>query len=275
MATYTIDEGSVLGHEQIASLVEVLRDMGLTAPTAAETSVVTATIVRAEAAVRRYLGYDPVYRSRTEYYPRASVGVAAGRSWELEGGKAVLRQYSGWATSKLQLQHLPIRSITSLYIDYDGRAGAKTGAFAAETLKVEGTDYWPNYDGLDDDGNKLCRDGLICSQGLWPGEAGSVKVVYVSGYQPSELCGESLTVDATPILETIIAEASRRARQIFLTMKQAGAGWAAGPLASENLGDYSYSVDGASTSLLAGAGKDLTTDSKERLATFRNWGFCL
>jgi len=257
----------------IATVAEVLADMGLSSPTAAETAVVTACLGRAAAAVRRYLGYDPAYRSRTEYYPRMDYNRGlAGQVWESEGGFAVLRQVQEASTAELQLQHLPIRSITSLRIDYDGRAGTKTGAFAAETEKTEGTDYWPNYDGVDDAGAKVCRDGIVRSMGLWPTTAGSVKVVYAAGYTAQEFRGESNTVDALPILETVVAEASRRARQVFLTAKKTGVGWVSGPLSSENLGDYSYSVDTGMAALVAAAGRDLTTDSKERLGPFRNMG---
>jgi hypothetical protein len=160
-----------------------------------------------------------------------------------------------------------------LYIDYDGRAGAKTGAFATETLRVEGAEYWPNYDGVDDSGNKLCRDGIIRSIGAWPTTAGCIKIVYVSGYTASEFAGESLTVDAMSILEVVCAEAARRARQVFLTMKRTGAGWTSGPLSGETLGDYSYSVDTVSSAAMLGAGKDLTGDSKERLTPFVNFGW--
>lgn len=258
----------------IATLAEVLAEMGLTAPTAAESAVVTSAILKAEAAVRRFLGYDPTQRTHTEYYPRMDYNQGlAGHVWETEGDQAVLRQAQEASTAELQLQHVPVRSITSLNIDYDGRAGTKTGAFAVETLKVEGTDYWPNYDGVDDAGSKICRDGIIRSMGLWPTTAGSVKVVYVSGYSSAEFHGTVYAVDAMPIWETVVAEATRRARQVFLTMKQTGAGWVSGPFASENLGDYSYSIDGGMAALIAGAGRDLTTDSKERLSEFRNMGW--
>jgi len=61
-------------------------------------------------------------------------------------------------TVELQVQHIPIRSISSLYVDYDGRSGARTGSFTAETLKTQGTDYWANWDGPDSSGNSYCLD---------------------------------------------------------------------------------------------------------------------
>jgi len=270
-------EVDVVGSDVAAGIVtddEVAAEMGLTAPTAAETAVIAASIAKAEAAVRRFLGYDPVQRTRTEYYPRMDYSRRMSEElWEVDGDQAILRQSQEASTAELQLQHVPVRSITSLNIDYDGRAGTKTGAFAAETLKVEGTDYWPNYDGVDDAGGKICRDGIIRSMGLWPTSAGSVKVVYSAGYSYAEFHGTSHTMDAVPIWETVLAESARRARQVFLLQKQTGAGWVSGPFSSENLGDYSYSIDSGMAGLIAGAGRDLTTDSKERLADFRNMGW--
>jgi hypothetical protein len=46
-------------------------------------------------------------------------------------------------------------------------------------------------------------------------------------------------------------------------------------MTSENLGDYSYSVDASSISKLFGSATDLTTESKEKLSSFVNWGYAL
>lgn len=259
----------------IADISEVLLELGLSdSATDEERAIASTMLVRVEGAIRQFLGYDPVQRSHTEFLPTFQ-GNAVGDqgAWEVEGGMAVQRGLSIGTSDRLQLTHLPIRSVTSLHIDYDGRSGAASGAFAASTLKVEGVDYWPNYDGVDDAGAKLCRDGIVMSLGLWPTTPGTIKVVYVAGYSAAELHGQDSTVDASPILESVIYETVRRVRRFFAT-KKSSAGFLAGTLASESMGDYSYSVDGASASQLLGSG-DLTPETKEKLSGFCRMGYDL
>lgn len=164
----------------IIDISEVLLEMGLAdvSETDYERAVVNSAITRAEGAIKRFLRYDPVQRTRTEFYPQKDLPALYQRAvWESQGDKAILRGLAGAATDLLQVQHIPIRSITSLVIDYSGRFGTSVDAFTA-TAEIEGSDYWPTYDGVDDDGNSFCRDGLIRSFGRWPTEPGSVKVVY-------------------------------------------------------------------------------------------------
>lgn len=261
----------------IVDMSEVLLDLGLSGSvTDEERAIVNASIRRAEGAVRRFIQYDPKQLTRTEFYPQQDLAMNnTSIVWEVNERVAYQRHLATGTTMELLIRHIPIRRITSLYIDYDGRAGTRSGAFGSETLKVEGTDYWPNFDGVDDDGNSLCRDGIIRSEGLWPVTPGTVKIVYVAGYSQKEFHGQSSIIDATPILEAIVNEAVRRAKGILVKKKQKGAGFVAGLITSESLGDYSYSIDGASANRLSGSQWDLSGDSKERLNDFVNWGYSI
>ena len=154
----------------IVSITDVLLELGISDDASAEeTAIAVNTIKAAEGAVTNFIRYNPVYGSRTQILPLTSkTRHVVRQEWESYSNQAVLRNYGyGW-TSELQVQGIPIRSITSLYLDYDGRNDTRTGAFGAETLRTEGTDYWANYDGTDSSGNKLCRDGILRSQGTWP-----------------------------------------------------------------------------------------------------------
>ncbi len=260
----------------IADISEVLLDLGLEASvTDAERAVANAAIVRAEGAVKRHIRYDPVRRTRTEFYPQRDLSSTSREAiWEVTDVEAYLRRLSEAATDELQVRHLPIRSVTELYIDYSARAGSASGAFGSDTLKTEGTDFWPNYDMLDGDGDKVCSDGILRSFGRWPTEAGSVKIVYVAGYTAAELHGQDASIDASPIMDAVIEEAVRRAKKVFVSKKQT-AGWVAGQLSGERLGDYSYTVDGASLNRQFSSMSDLVSSSKEKLAEFVNWGYSL
>jgi len=256
----------------VVSPSDVLEELGISSPTDEETTIATNSITRAFGAVARFLRYDPRYKSHTEYYPQRGIAAGVGRGvWEVNDTEAYLREVSSAATEELQMKNIPIRSITSLYIDYDARSGSKTDAFAAATLKNEGVDFWANSDSLDSSDRKLCLDGILRSAGSWPTTAGTVKVVYVSGYTANEFAGTDGTVDASPIRESILFEATRRVRRMFALKKRTGTGLLPGIVTSENLGDYGYSIDAGSANKLVSGG-DLDSSTKERLMDFVNMG---
>ena len=274
----------------IVTSADVLLQLGITTPTSAQNSIIAASIKWAEASVRRYLKYDPVYRQRTEYYPTSDHLTNREVSiWEANENSAYLRYQQNGVSNELLLKHLPIRSIDALFIDYDGRFGTKANAFSNDTLKVSGEDYWARFDGVDDDGNPVCRDGILLSHGLWPSEPGSIKIVYTAGYTEAELSGSGIAVDGSPIAEAIIFEATRKAKQTIMLAQGAGTsgatgvGFTAGSISSEKIGDYSYNLSsssGGSASGSSGAGlydgvKDLSSESMERLADFVNIGLSL
>jgi len=260
---------------RIVSARDVMLEMGiLDTASATEIALIERGIANAEGAVKRFLRYDPKHRQRTEFYPRANFSYNPRAAvWEVSESHAYLRRIAESASDELQLQHLPIRSIDALYIDYDGRGGARTGAFAAETLKVEGSDYWPNYDLLDSGGNRVCSDGILRSMGSWPSTPGCVKVQYTAGYKSAELQGNDSIIDATPIWQTVLEESARRARKALVWAKHIRAGHLAGVITNESLGDYSYSIDASMAAKLFGDTRELSSGSVSRLEPFVNWGF--
>jgi len=264
----------------IVDISEVLLELGLATSTVTdeERAIAQASIAKAEAAVIKHLKYDPVKRSRVEYYPQAAIAGENGPGvWEADANSAYIRQASTGATDLLQIRHLPIRSDVSidLRIDYDGRFGANASAFGSSTQKAEGTDYWPSYDGVDDDGNKLCRDGIVRSIGMWPVSPGSVKITYTAGYTSAEFRGEKSLVDATLIWEAVVDEAVRRANKVFAYKKNTKVGFMTGPMKSEELGDYSYTVDTSVMRTLIGSVNDLLPETKSKVSDFVNMGYVL
>ena len=137
---------------------------------------------------------------------------------------------------------------------------------------TEGTDFWPNYDGADKDGNKMCKDGIIKNIGSWPTTPGSVKLVYTAGYTDDELHGQGGVVDASPITFAVLSESLRRAKKA-LVWKKTNAGYMAGPLVSEKLGDYSYRTDPKLAYTMFGGLCGLLPESTSYLESFVNWGW--
>lgn len=258
----------------IVDVSEILLELGLSdSVTDEERALADMAITRVEGLVKAHLKYDPVQRTRIEYYPQQDFNLDARVAiWEATTTEAYLRRRTSAANVDLLIQHIPIRSVSDLREDYDGRFGTRAGSFGADTAKVEGTDFWPMYEGQDADGNSLCRSGVIRKVGSWPTTPGSVRITYVGGYDDDELHGRGGIVDASPIVDVIISEASRKAKNALVNMKTTS-GWAAGPMESERLGDYSYKTGGLSTSRLFGGEWGLMPDSMERLAEFVHYGW--
>lgn len=258
--------GKIIGDEL------VLLELGLSSsPTDEERAIVQQAVVKAEGAVIRFLGYDPLQGSHTEYYPQQDFDPANDSMiWEVTDSEAYIRRLSRASTDQLQLRHIPVRSSPAidLRVEYDGRFGTKSGAFAVASQKVEGTDYWAQYDLLDSSGTKVCNDGILRSVGRWPTEPGSVRVVYTAGYTNAELEGQDSVIDASPIMDAIVEESLRRAKKVLvLWKKNSRTGHNAGIITSENLGEYSYSLSTSAMDKMLSAG-GLSLESREKLQPF-------
>lgn len=253
-----------------------------------ERAVLGLVVPAACARVIEHLGYDPEQDEWTELLPRLDVSgginVRGGDSdeWRLSGNRAAIYDDSR-RNSSLQLTYLPVRSVTTLYVDEAANAGQASGAFAAATLQTKGTDYWIEFDvPYGGDVNKgLCRSGCLMASGAWPNTPGTVKVTYRAGYSPDELRGR-VTADATDsggVISQKKVNASGIHRAALLTAikgfhtaityQKTAAGFT-GPLASESMGDYSYSGGGGP------GGTDLTValppEARQELEPFVNYG---
>lgn len=227
----------------------------------------------AETSVRNFLRYDPTQASRTEYYPTIAAFSTGYGVYEVNDTQAYIREVVSASTEQLQVRHIPIRSVTSLRVDYDGRFGTRSGSFGASTAWTEGSDFWPQYDMVDSDGNGVCSDGILRSEGRWPDEPGAVKIVYSAGYTSAELKGTDSVIDASSIYDVVIDEARRRFIQAY-NLRKTKAGFT-GPFTSESLGDYSYSVDTTIRTKLIQGDANLLAESMDRLQKFVNYGWMM
>jgi len=259
---------------RIVDISEVLLEMGLSSsPTEEERAIISASIDRAEGAVRRFLDYDPVQATRTEYYPQGDYRNNTGRGvWDVAGSQAIFEQEATGSNNELYLRHIPIRSITSLGIDFDGRGDSNPSANYA--TKTEGSDYWANWEMQDDAGATVCRDGILRSFGIWPETPGSVKIVYIAGYNSDELHGNDTTIDATPIFNAVMNEAIRKAKTKLIG-KKGQTGFASGPLVEESIGHYRYRASEMSGQQTFGGMFDLMPETKDDLQEFVNYGYRL
>lgn len=250
-----------------------------------ERAVLTLVHQQAENLICRELGYDPEQRQATEYYPRREpAGGPSETVWDSNGQNAYMQSIRMAGGKRLQLERLPVRKIVEVIEDQDGRFGQQTGAFDTNgTTLIEGTDYW-----LEVEEDNFSASGLLIRTGTWPQEQGTVRVKYVAGYSKLELAGFSKRLNASTTSDTngqytnVGRDASGIARAVILTVnkammtwaqnrKKTTAGWTAGQLNSEKLGDYSYTTGGGSVNT-AGLVTALPAEAREELAPFVHYG---
>jgi len=147
--------------------------------------------------------------------------------------------YSGSGNQVIVLNQTPVQSITSVSEDSDGYFGDGTDAFPAASLLVEGTDYVLRKD--DATATEVSKSGILYRIGkAWPrpysrlrGQLasapglglGNIKVVYVAGWA------------------TVPADIQFAANKLVTSMLQSRS--LQGPLESESIEDYSYTIAGA------------------------------
>lgn len=250
----------------ILSESDALLLLGISSPTAAETLIVQTALAGATASLIGFLQYDPELKSHIEFLPQMDQTLSSGAFiWEDSGDQVVVRRLAEASTNQLQLTHMPIRSITSLKVDYDGRSGARSGSFGSGTEWTEGVDFWPNYDGKDSSNQSICRDGILRSQGRWSNMAGTVRVEYVAGYSSAEINGTDSVINAFTLKDVVIDETMRAVNKVYSRRRSVLTGFTGTPKTGETLGDYSYTTDAGLLSTILGGSWQLTPENQQKL----------
>lgn len=159
----------------------------------------------AEQHVKDFLGWGEVEQQTwVEYYPREQGAAMTGDPQYIVASnhqRAVPGFY--FAPNIIQLQQLPVRSITEVREDATGYFGQAPNAFPATTILQSGSDYFlkienPAIYG----GQPISWSGHLVRRAFWfPATVGSVMVTYVAGFTAMELSGR-WQVFKTAVLET-------------------------------------------------------------------------
>ena len=142
----------------------------------------------AEANLEKYLNFVVVQKTFTEFYPHdEELSVYDDDDDDLVYvGDKVYVDRGGVRGRLLNLNNVPVRSITSVNEDAEGFFGQVAGSFAASTLLTSGTDY---YLALQESG--ISWSGALWRRAAnWPVQLGSIKVVYVAGFTAAELADD-------------------------------------------------------------------------------------
>jgi len=252
-----------------------------------ERAVLTLLLPAVQNRIVKHIGYDPEQRSATEYYPRADPAGGYTRvdvGWGVDSSHRRAEMYyrGGGAPQypTLQLARLPVREITDLRIDYDGKFGRGTNSFATASQKTRGTDYWEEFDE-----SNVCMSGCVFGSSAWPTEPGTVRVTYRAGYSPDELAGRAETdataADGTITTARLDGSGIKRAFLVQITKamqtwanlkKSARVGYVPGAKQSETLGSYSYSLGGSGGADIAGLTVALCGEAIDELEPYVHWG---
>ncbi len=166
---------------------------------ASMTALATQVQALAEAHVKDFLGWQEVEQQTwVEYYPREQGATNTNDPHYIVASnhqRAVPGFY--FAPNIIQLQQLPVRSITEVREDATGYFGQVAGSFGSNTLLQQGSDYF-----LKTEQGGIAWSGQLIRRAFWfPATIGSVMVTYVAGFTAAELSGR-WQVFKTAVLET-------------------------------------------------------------------------
>lgn len=242
--------------------------------TEADRAIVSQIHKYAESKIKQTLGYDPEQQAHTEFYPQRGVvsGTPFASVWDVNRAHTHARlERVAVGRETLQLAHIPLRTISALNVDENGRFGIVSGSFGSGTAWTEGDDFWAEYNEA-----AFCKSGLLHAAGSWPFEPGSVKITYTAGYNRDELEGNYSAAeyreDASAILGGVVKTVMVGYNKWQAWKKPAdGLVGTGGPLTSERAQDYQYT---RSTELLQALLMNVSVPAEveDDLEPFRHYG---
>lgn len=281
----------------IITEAELRASLGLTPTiTAAQNARIVLAMSACHASVKKFLRYEPEQKSYSnQLYPRAEVNDASELDgmWDVDSSRrrAVWQSRYG-VFSFLQLEHLPVRQVTSVNVDPSAKFAQQSGDFGGGTSWTQGVEWMVEWDQVANAAGTIgiSRTGNLIATGAWPVGTGTVKVSYTAGYSPAEFAGQAMAtnlddggkitmagVDASQIKQATLLEGMRYYHAFkAMSLNQLTGTHVAGPLQSERLGDYSYSLaSGQQVALLTGMQIAISPEAAMLLEEFQHWGVML
>ncbi len=193
-------------------------------------------VPRAQAAVKRHIGYGIETGTYTEYLPSIDTRVSESPldqgQWNTLGQGSM--SLASEPISELFLREKPVRSITSVYENPNAFTTDPTnGDFSADFLLTPGESYQVDWD---EPGSSF--SGILRRAGFWPLVPRCVKIVYVAGLSVDDLATEKYQ----GIREAVMITAQLWYMDVRSFRVKGGQG-GSGMVKSESLGDWSASYD--------------------------------
>lgn len=215
-----------------------------------------------ERTIKQHVGFNIVQTTYTdELYPTHAKQLGGGDFLEVSGGKVLIGRSRG-ASNQLQLQQLPVRSITTIHEDLSADSGDASGAFAAATLLTLGTDFYIDRD-ID---SGISWSGILVRKAAgWSAIPRTIKTTYIAGLTEAELNDEYSDIK----LASLYAMG-----KFFNEIKtnQDSTGLGAGAVLSRSMGDTSVTFDSGAQTANSGLTIDLPATSKVLLQKYVHYG---
>jgi hypothetical protein len=199
----------------------------------------------AQRAAEEYVGYELERQSILEYYPQAGERHI--------GDRFVDEQHlpSRPCIDKLYLRGRPVVSAgLVVHEDRKAYAGQGTDPFPASTLLTLGEDYI-----LDRYNSGVSRTGkLVRLTGGWSDVSGSIQVTYTFGYTANELAGDISggNPDFRSVPDIMYALQIIGMKSYNELIAHQASDGTPGPIVSESLEGYSYTLDSSAAGSLFG-----------------------
>lgn len=227
-----------------------------------------------EKAVKSFLQWNPERHTVTKYYPKGQVGgeysnwpgdnaVGGDTTWPKRGTGVV--STVGGISSVLHLDDKFVIPTGLVVYEYAGAYMGQVESDWGDALTL-GTDYW-----LELEDENFSETGHLMRLGAsWPKQPGSVKVTYSAGFTADQLSGDDDDYDASDIrLATLIAVQKAYIQADANRPKSNGR--ASGPIISETIQGYSYTLASNVASVQLGMARSLPAESRQLLQRYKSY----
>ena len=237
----------------ICSPGEVLAALGKAGTaTSDDRGLVEMLLPLTDGAIKRFLGWNVIQKTWTHLLPDIDMyDIAQFQSaWDMgepfDARNGQISYFYPGTPQILQTPEIPLRSVTSLYVDFASAGGQNSANFSSATLLTLGTDYYIQYD-APDPGQTVPYTSGICWAGhirrwlggVWPGRSQTALCTYVAGFTPDEIDGvTALPVKPIGDLKYAAILAAVAGFREFKAWADRS-GQEPGPIISERLADYS------------------------------------
>ena len=262
---------------------EVMAVLGLAGTASqADRGLIEMLMNMVDSSIKTFLGWSVIYQQYTHLLPDVDLyNVAAyGNAWpygepfDVMNGRIAM-SYGG-IPDIIQVPEIPLRSITSMKVDYAAAGGQASSNFSAATQLTLGTDYYVQYD-APDIGQVVPYQSGVCWAGhirrwlggIWPARAQTCLVQYYAGVTPDELDG---VVSFPSRRITSIKQAAMLATMLaYKEIKAWGGGSSgtSGPVIAERLADYSVTYSEAAINAAVGMMGELPFKVQNLLRPFQ------
>lgn len=237
----------------ICAPAEVIAALGKSSTaTEDDYGIVNMLLPMVDGTIKRFLGWNVIQKTWTHLLPDIDMydPNQFGSAWPLgepfDASSGRISYFYPGTPQILQTPEIPLRSVTSLFVDFASAGGQNSNDFPIGTKLTLGTDYYIPFDAPDIGQTVHYASGISWAGhirrwlgGVWPGRGQTAQCTYVAGVTPDELDGVTqLASRSVGDIKYAAVLSSVAAFRQLKAWSDRSAGQEAGPIISERLADY-------------------------------------